>query len=220
MQYITPRDWTAAMSHFRDSGPFHYVVIDDFLTPFALQHVRQQMLSSVNWQLRQISRTNGAEQWLATQHYAKQPPLPELREIAKEFADCLAVGEVVNFWAIACHRNDGAFPHCDGGISSLNLWLTPDKYNADNESGGMLLYDVKRTEEMLPFEYASEQGGCVRYVNEHKKCSPVRVPYRFNRAVFFDAWTFHATDLVRFHGADASTGRLNLTYTFERSPQT
>lgn len=219
LKHLTERDWSAVLKDYEGSSPFNYAVLDDFLSPETIEVLRSGLVESENWKARDIPRENNGVEWVARQVFNNRPELPLIREVSEELQEALPElfkGKIlINHWAIACNRNEGIFPHCDGGRISLNLWLTPSRFNEDQNSGGMILFDVKRTPSMSPLEYASQRGGCVQYVNEHTKGELASIPYGYNRAVIFDAWTFHATETVRFADDALSTGRLNLTFSFD-----
>lgn len=219
MKHLTGRDWGAVLKEFEESSPFNYAVLDDFLSAETLDALRGGLIESGNWKGRDIPHENGGVEWVARQVFNNRPGLPSIQEISRELRDALPQlfggKALTNHWAISFARNEGVFPHCDGGSLSLNLWLTPTRFNEDPESGGLILFDVKRTASMSPDEYASQRGGCVEYVNAHTTGERASVAYGYNRAVLFDAWTFHATQPVRFTGQALSEARLNLTFSFD-----
>ncbi|MDQ3802529.1 MAG: hypothetical protein M3416_01545 [Acidobacteriota bacterium] len=222
MKHLTERDWGAVIKDFEGSSPFNYAILDDFLSPETLAALRPELIKSENWEGRDIPRENKGAKWVARQVFNDRPGSPLICAVSQELQDALPGllgGKVLmNHWAISCNRNEGIFPHCDGGRVSLNLWLTPGQFNEDLNSGGLILFDVKRAATMSPDEYASQRGGCVQYVNERTRGRLARIPYGYNRAVLFDAWTFHATDAVRFAGNALAAARLNLTFSFEEPP--
>jgi len=193
------------------------VVLDDFLYPDLADALRESLLLSQRWNRREIKREDGALEWVANQWFNDCAHLPLVRDLEGELESAFAGVEkyrAANRWAIACTENRGHFPHCDGGALSVNLWLTPENHRLEG-AGGMVLFDVKRRAAMAPLEYASARGGCVEYVARNSVQAPAVVGYQYNRAVIFDAWTFHSTD--RFIGGDDEfvRARLNLTFTFD-----
>ena len=214
---LAAQKWSVAFEKIRSSDPFSYAVVDDFLRPDAARALRAELLSSSHWHSREITRRDGNVEWVAKQWFNDCAHLPLVQDLEGELErifDALEKCRAANRWAIACSENLGHFPHCDGGALSVNLWLTPEKHHLAG-SGGMVLFDVKRKLAMAPLEYASASGGCVEYVSRHAVQAPAVVSYRYNRAVVFDAWTFHSTDLLRFGDDDFGSARLNLTFTFD-----
>jgi len=137
------------------------------------------------------------------------------KEIISTFGSTFGFSELCNSWAIISSNVKNYFPHCDGGIISLNWWVDIGCNKLSKELGGLTLFDVKRTKNMEPEAYASELGGCVKYVKEHSKGNLIEIEYRTNRAVIFDAFTFHSTVPFEIPYASLEDGRLNLTFTFK-----
>ncbi len=219
MRCLNQRDWRAVAAQVRTSTPFNHSVLDAFLTLESLATLRTALLESTAWSARSIDRENDGSRWTSHQLFCRHPEITLIKDILREMYDAvpelLRNRPVVDWWAILSHENAGLFPHCDGGAIGLNLWLTPDEFNERPGTGGMVLFDVKRTQSMTANEYASGSGGCVKYVNNKTTGHFMRVPFQFNRAVLFDAWTFHATEPARFRGSDLHTARLNLSFTFD-----
>lgn len=202
------------------SSPFNYAILHDFLTESSSHALQKALLNHWGWQYREISHNWQGRQWKAQQLYNDLLDLPIIGKIVTELisklSPALSEYELVRYWAIICHRNEGIFPHCDGGKISLNLWLAPEEYILQQSSGGLLLFDVKRLANMLPTTYSSERGGCTKFVEDNTNGNTILIPYRFNTAVLFDAWTFHATDCFSFCKEDTEAFRLNITLLFDR----
>jgi len=66
----------------------------------------------------------------------------------------------------------------------------------------------------MPHEYLVA-GSSVPYVTARTRGERAYVPYRCNRAVLFDARTFHATRTPRFAGDSVMQKRLNLSLAFD-----
>jgi hypothetical protein len=121
---------------------------------------------------------------------------------------------LMTHWALLYHRDTPGNVHADDAAFSLTVWLTPDEFNLDPTTGGLTLYDVKRPVEMMPHEYLIA-GSSGPYVAAHTRGQRAYVPYRGNRAVLFDARTFHVTSTPRFADGDVTQKRLNLSLAFD-----
>lgn len=221
MNHLANQDWNLIAKTLKESYPFSYCVLDNFLLQDTLNSLRSELIRNPNWQHRNIARENKQNKWVAQQIFNNNPQLPLIYDIIQELKTSLPYlffnKSLLKHWAILCYKNEGIFPHCDGGKISLNIWLTPNQFNESPNNGGLILFDVKRTNSMSPLEYSSEAGGCVNYVNQNTKGHLIHIPYYYNRAILFDAWTFHATDIVNFTDSSTSTARLNLTFSFDVS---
>jgi hypothetical protein len=96
--------------------------------------------------------------------------------------------------------------------------MTPDEYNLEPKSGGMILYDVKRTDSMMVHEFNAAPY-CVDYFKSKTRGGSVVIPYRCNRTVIFDSRTFHASDRLNFKNTSSETARMNLGLSFDYPDQ-
>ena len=205
---VTPRDWKLVQETFKTSTPFNYVVMDDFLDISCCENLRQQLLNHWGWRYKN---------WISKNLHNKRPNIPEIFLIAKELkANCYELFQeynLINYWSLMYHRNISGGIHADNAALTLTLWLTPDEYNLDKNTGGLVLYDVKRSPEMLPHEHLSYTNSS-KFVEENTKGENVVIKYKYNRAVLFDAWTFHKTDILDFSCQGIDSYRINISFAF------
>jgi hypothetical protein len=210
MSHLTPQSWNAIETTYFETAPFNYAVLDDVLTNEVCDAVREELMSSWAWQLM---NSDGKE--LFVRDFGSAPVeavAAELIERLPKVLGGLSLEQYIAFWH---HQNAGLYAHSDIGQVSLNLWLTPDEYNRNPESGGLILHDVKRRDDMEIHEFNCAPWS-TDYLAANTKGNVVRVPYRFNRAVLFDSRTFHASDgPLDFVNEGPESIRLNLTFMFD-----
>ncbi len=170
-------------------------VIDNFLTPDALNQLRAFCLGSTVWRHPYPFGYVGA----FPQHGFASV---SLFAIAEEFL--AAMGEVLSdfqlaaWWAFVYDAKlPGTDIHGDDADYSLNVWITPDSANLDPDSGGLVMWDKKAPSEWSYDEYNSGGDKVRRYLEEQSAESTV-IPYRSNRAVLFEGHLFHKTDDFTF----------------------
>ncbi|MGH3568994.1 MAG: hypothetical protein ACRDRH_23810 [Pseudonocardia sp.] len=206
---LIDRDWNAVTNRYRDSQPYNYAVLDNFLQKDVIDSVRAQLLTQWGWQYKN---------WQAQELYVRDPGIPEIPVIAEQLKsslpDLLGDYEFVRCWAFMHQRNAGLAVHADNGAVTLDLWITPDEYNLDRTTGGLVFFDVKRAPDMMIHEFNTVEWAERYFAEETRGCSE-KVGYRFNRAVLFDAGTFHQSDIVRFIATGADTYRINLSLLFD-----
>jgi hypothetical protein len=117
--------------------------------------------------------------------------------------------------AFMSRKNDGLDIHSDNGFVTLNIYLTHDEFNLQPDSGGLILYDVKRREGQLLHEF-NAQPWCTEYFQRNTRGGKVKLGYAFNRAVLFDARTLHAAESTLFAGGNVGSHRLNLALRFDK----
>jgi hypothetical protein len=206
---LTERNWKEVEQALRVSNPYNYVVIDDFLKPDFCRVLREKLLNHWGWRYKN---------WASQNLHNTRPNIPEVFLIARDLKlacfELLEEKELIAHWALMYHRNIAGGVHADNAAFTLTLWLTPDEYNLDENTGGLILYDVKRYPEMMPHEhlsYTNSEG----FVQQNTRGEKVIINYKYNRAVLFDAWTFHKTDTLNFSQQGIDSYRINLSLAFE-----
>jgi tetratricopeptide (TPR) repeat protein len=187
-------------------------VIDDFLTPEALDQVQKFCLESTVWRHPYPFGYVGA----FPQHgFASN----SLFAIAEEFS--LALGEafdeyqLAQWWAFVYDTKlPGTDIHGDDADFSLNFWITPDSANLDPSSGGLVVWDKTAPSDWSYGDYNSGGERVRQFLQEHNAESTV-IPYRVNRAVLFEGHLFHRTDDFTFAPGFANRRR-SVTLLFRR----
>ncbi len=180
---------------WQDSHP-RMVVIDDFLTPAALEKLRQYCAASTIWHRNYDAGYIGAtpEDGLAC---------PLMAQIAEEIRATFPqmIGDHA-FRYLGAFKYDSALStgtntHADNSAVNVNLYIAPDEANLDPDSGGMDIWDVVAPpgEEMR--RYNSDEA-LARDFLERSGARLTRVAHRANRAVIFQSDLFHKTSDCRF----------------------
>jgi Flp pilus assembly protein TadD len=180
---------------WQDSHP-QMVVIDDFLTPAALEKLRRYCAGSTIWHRNYDAGYIGAtpEDGLAC---------PLMAQIAEEIRTTFPqmIGDHA-FRYLGAFKYDselstGTNTHADNSAVNVNLYIAPDEANLDPESGGMDIWDVAAPpgEEMR--RYNSDEA-LARDFLERSGARLTRIPHRANRAVIFKSDLFHKTSDCRF----------------------
>jgi len=206
---LTERDWRAVEREYVSSSPYNYAVLDDFFTPQAFSGIREQLISNWGWQYKN---------WQANELYVRDPKIPEIQSVATELKARLPVVldglEFVRCWAFMHQRNVGLKVHADNGAVTVDVWMTPDEYNLLPGAGGLVFFDVKRDPAMLIHEFNTVEWA-EKYFKDNTQGKTDTVSYGGNRAVLFDASTFHESDRVAFREDGAHTYRINLSLLFD-----
>jgi hypothetical protein len=208
-QSLTRRDWAAVERQYDESAPYNYAVMDGFFRQEILVSIREQLLANWGWQYKN---------WQANELYVRDPDIPEIavtaRELKRKLPHVLDGLEFVRCWAFMHQRNVGLKVHADNGAVTVDVWMTPAQHNLDPEAGGIVFYDVKRDPRMLIHEFNTVEWA-EQYFRENWGGQSATVGYGYNRAVLFDAGTFHESDRVEFRADGADTYRINLSLLFD-----
>ena len=114
-------------------------VIDDFLTPDALEQVRKFCLESTVWRHPYKFGYVGA---FPQDGFASVSLFAVAEEFQQHSAKRLMEYQLAQWWAFEYDaRLPGTDIHGDDADFSLNFWITPDSANLDPDSGGLVVWD-------------------------------------------------------------------------------
>lgn len=103
----------------------------------------------------------------------------------------------------------GVLPHADPSMYTLSIWVSDDKSILDWRENGLNIYTVKPVAENNN-NYSSGHEYIYSII---KDTQPVKIPYRYNRAILFDSAYIHSSDCVSMKtGLD--NRRVSYTYLF------
>jgi tetratricopeptide (TPR) repeat protein len=209
---VNPANRNPSISEAWQRARPQLVVVDDFLTPEALQGLRRFCLESTIWQKPYEGGYLGA-----FPEHGFAPPL--LAQIAEEmrgvYPDILLDHPLLHFWAFKYDSAlQGIKAHADFAAVNVNFWITPDEANLDPEHGGLLVWDAVAP---LDWDFARYNAADkdIQELLEKQTPRAITVPYRCNRAVIFDSDLFHQTDVIRFKPGYENR-RINVTLLFGR----
>ncbi|MDB5467586.1 MAG: uncharacterized protein JWQ46_2348 [Phenylobacterium sp.] len=172
------------------------VVIDDFLTPEALEKLRLYCAGSTIWR-----RIYQAGYIGATPEDGFACPL--LAQIAEEIqATYPAIFASHRFRYLGAFKYDselstGTNTHADNSAVNVNFYIAPDEANLDPDHGGMEIWDVCAPDEPTMRRYNGDEAAVRAFLKQSGARSTI-VPHRANRAVFFKSALFHKTDVCDF----------------------
>lgn len=202
----TYTDAESLQRQWNESRP-QLVVIDNLLTPEALNELRRYCLGSTMWRRIYEGGYLGA---LPEGGFAS----PLLAQIASELRDrypaIVGHNMLTEWWAFKYDsQRKGINLHADFAAVNVNFWITEDDANLDPESGGLVVWDVAAP---LDWDFATynQNEAAARAFLAEAGAKPITIPYRANRAVIFDSDLFHETDQFRFKDGYRNR-RINIT---------
>lgn len=184
--------------------------MDNFLVPGACERVRSQLVDHWGWRHKD---------WSSEHLHNHRPALRDIQVLIEELdarAAALLGGCVYSdHWVLMYPRNSPGRIHVDNASLSLTVWLTDERYNLNPRTGGLVLYDVARPDDMRVDErYTPLEAP--KYVSQRTKGRAITIPYKANRAILFDAALFHCTDRPRFDCQSSDGYRVNLSIAYDR----
>lgn len=182
-------------------------VIDGVLDEEVLAEVHASLSRSTIWRTPYAARYCGAflETGLASR------PLAQLVDTLRRHAPgVLPEHRVAQVWAFRCEpESPGLDVHADGSELNINLWTTPDRYCDAPEQSGLDVWPISAPQGTPFAKVNGDTAWSRRYVAD-AGVEPIRIPYRANRAVVFDASQFHASAGSVFAGG-VEGRRINVT---------
>ena len=187
-------------------------VIDDFLTPCALDQVQRFCLESTVWRHPYKFGYVGA---FPEDGFASISLFAIAEELQRALGEALNGYRLSQWWGFAYDAKlPGTDIHADDADITLNLWTTPDSANLDPSTGGITIWN-ERAPKDWSFDDYNSGGDRVRQFLQNQHAESKVIPYRANRAVLFEGHFFHQTDGFTFaHGF--TNRRRNLTFLFQR----
>ena len=188
-------------------------VIDDFLTPEALDQLRKFCLESTVWRHPYKFGYVGA---FPQNGFAST----SLFAIAEEFSAALGEAfdqyQLAQWWAFVYDTKlPGTDIHGDDADYSLHLWITPDSSNLAPDGGGLVIWDKTAPSDWSYNDYNSGGDRVRQYLRDQNAESSI-IPYRENRAVLFEGHLFHRTDDFSF-APGFENRRRSVTFLFRSS---
>lgn len=199
-------DIAVAAVEWRTQKP-QIAVIDNFLTPDALEGLRRYCLEEPVW------HTSHRDSYLGA-FLGRGFACPLLGQIAQELRNRLRHVfqdyTLQEMWAFKYDSKlTGINVHADEAAVNVNFWLTQDDANLDPDSGGLVIWDVAAPLDWT-FDTFNNDEAAIRDFLARSGARPIKIPYRANRAVIFDSDLFHQTDTIRFKDGYLNR-RINVT---------
>lgn len=182
------------------------VVIDDLLTPEALDGLRRFCHGSTIWR----DSFDGYVGARPQSGFA----CPLLAQVALEFAKTYPAifhdHPLLFAWAFKYQQGlGGTRIHADFAAVNVNFWITSDEANLDPQTGGLVVWDKAAPLDWDFGRYNADEPAIRAYLAKGG-ATPTRIPYRANRAVVFDSDLFHETDTLAFRPGYTNR-RINVT---------
>lgn len=208
---INPDNATPELVHNWHTCRPQAVVLDNFLTPVALEKLRAYCAGSTVWRKIYTAGYLGA----APEDGFACPLLAQIvEEIQRIFQPILGAEQFRYLGAFKYDsvRCAGTNTHADNSIVNVNFYIAPDSANLDPNSGGMVIWDVAAPDSVTMRRLNGNEDLARTYLDQSGKDAKV-IPHRCNRAVIFKSTQFHRTDTFKFKD-DYLSHRINVSLLF------
>jgi hypothetical protein len=186
-------DLAALTAQFDAQGA---IIVDNLLTPQALDSLRRFLLESTIW--HDFSHIDG----FVASYLEDGLACPLLLQIADElrrvFPDILGKHPLSQAWAFKGLKAQSAVDvHADDAAVSVNFWVTPTEANLNPGRSGLVVCSAQPPDDWEIRDYDADQGRIVTFLEQNADDNLI-VPYRQNRAVLFRSRLFHYSDSPEF----------------------
>ena len=205
------KNWEEIQRKYFSKKNKQIIYIDNFLSPESVKELREFCLISKVWNKEHKNKYLGAT---CDRGFISNLHLNIANDLKKFLPKIFGNKELQTFWAYKYEPkiSKGINIHADSAKVNLNFWITPNKFNNDNNTGGLRVYDEPAPKSWPFAKYNRNTSEIVKFL-KRKKSKFVDIPHRFNRAVLFNSDYFHQTQEVNFK--DVYEGRrINITYLF------
>jgi len=186
------------------------LVIDNVLTPAALDALRRFCMGSTIW--RHVN-PEGYVAALPESGFAAPLIAQIATELAARFPGVFHEHRLTQCWAFKYdQRLRGTGSHADLAAVNVNIWITSEDANEEPEGGGLEVWNIPAPADWDFDKYNNDRQGIVDFL-QRSGARSITVPYRANRAVIFDSDLFHRTAGVRFKPGYANR-RINVTFLY------
>jgi tetratricopeptide (TPR) repeat protein len=215
MPAVNPANAAVIAAQWADSDP-KIAVIDNLLTPAALEGLRRFCWGSTIWKKPYPDGYLGA----MPDHGFACPLLAQIaEELRQVFPNIFGQHGLGQWWGFKYDSSlSGIRIHADQAAVNVNFWITPDEANRNPDNGGLVIWNKKP-----PLDWNSLRSNgdekAARDLLAQTGAKPVVVPYRANRAVIFDSDLFHETDHIEFQEGYLNR-RINVTMLYGRRGDT
>jgi hypothetical protein len=208
---VNPANTEGATHDWHKTHP-QIIVVDDLLTPEALEKLRRFCWGSTIW------RDTHPEGYLTAmpEHGLACPLIAQIdEEMRAAYPGILGTHQLRYLWAFKYDSKlRGVGTHADPSLVTFNFWITADEANLEPESGGLTVWDVAAPADWKTQQYIGDTPGCQAFL-KRANGKAVTIPYRSNRAIVFSSALFHETD--RTHFKEGYTNRrINITMLYGR----
>jgi len=190
---------------YLDAEP-NVLVLDELLTPAALEAVRRYCLESTFWNAIKPGYLGA----YFFDGFCGELMLHLAWQLRERFPGIFQGLPLQTLWA---YKHDCTLPglgvHADAAAVNVNFWITDDSANLEREGGGLLVWPQDAPADWGFAKFNHDAATILQYL-ESAGGQPMRAPYRANRAVIFDSDLFHATDRPRFREGYLNR-RINIT---------
>ena len=208
---VNPANIEGATHDWHKTHP-QIIVVDDLLTPEALEKLRRFCWGSTIW------RDTHPEGYLTAmpEHGLACPLIAQIdEEMRAAYPGILGTHQLRYLWAFKYDSKlSGVGTHADPSLVTFNFWITADEANLDPDSGGLTVWDVAAPKDWKTQQYIGDTPGCQAFVRRANG-KAVTIPYRSNRAIVFSSALFHETDRMHFREGYINR-RINITMLYGR----
>ncbi len=206
MSCINERDWNDSLNKLKDNG---VVILDDFFNKDMCEKLHKRMADEKNF--HDDYGTYQAMDYTIEDDLTKLI-VEDLHEACPEL-----LSNFERAWSfIYNNKSKGVDVHADPSSYNINVWVTPDESVKDIYKNGLNIYNVEIPKDSS-WEKYNKDHDWLRELIYKKPHVIYRVPYKYNRAIIFNASLPHDTDDVSMKPGQKNK-RVSYTMLYGKGP--
>tara|TARA_S200002703_G_scaffold84144_4_gene72565 strand:+ start:184 stop:789 length:606 start_codon:yes stop_codon:yes gene_type:complete len=162
-------------------------IIDNFFTKECFLALRYRMVFGKSFNKQY-------EGYLALDHYPNEDYLTDC--IVSELNYKKKLPKFKRGWSFVYAQNTkGVHMHCDPSEVNLNVWVSSDESVDDKTKNGLNIYKILPPLNWSRKDWNNDGSKAKDYILSNN-VKPIKIPYKSNRAIFFNGAYFHETNSV------------------------
>jgi|TARA_Y100000015_G_C2368562_1_gene78790 hypothetical protein len=162
-------------------------IIDNFFSRECLLALRYRMIFNKFFDKKY-------DDYTASHYYPNQDYITD--KIVEELNKKIDLPQFQRGWSFLYFRNAKGVPiHCDPSVINMNVWVSSDQSVADVNKNGLNIYRILPPSNWSRKDWNGNPLKAEKYI-KNNSVKPVKIPYKSNRAIFFNGAYFHETNEV------------------------
>jgi hypothetical protein len=163
------------------------VVVDDFFKDFVCEYLRLRMLTSTFFD-KQYKDDQAID-------YNSEDSIT--KEISSKVESTYKLKKFNRAWSFLYNNvARGTEFHADPSFININIWVTPNRSINNFNKNGLIICNKRPPSDWTRDNWNGNKDNCIdNFLNENST-KYIKIPYRYNRAIFFNGALFHRTNGV------------------------
>jgi len=163
------------------------VVVDNFFKDYVCEYLRLRMLTSTFFHAKY-------KDYQAIDYTIEDSIT---NEISLEVKNTYKLKKFKRAWSFIYNNTaEGTEFHADPSFININIWVTPNKSISNFNKNGLIICNKRPPSDWTRDYWNADKNNCIDNFLNDNTTKYIKIPYRYNRAIFFNGALFHRTNGV------------------------